>query len=49
MQVIDATNKKIGKTSISLAAQDVNKKWKMKQEKKSKSFTTKWDEILIVK
>ena len=47
-QVIDAINFKFDKQSIRLATQPINPIWKMKQSRKSQSFTTSWKELLVV-
>lgn len=46
MVTMDAINKKLGKESIKLASEGFKRPWKMKQENKSPSYTTKWDELL---
>ena len=46
MCVMDEINRKMGKQKIRLASQGYKQPWAMKQEMKSQSFTTKWDEIL---
>ena len=47
-QVIDTINFKFDKQSIRLATQPINPIWKMKQSRKSQSFTTSWKELLVV-
>lgn len=46
MMAMDAINKKMGKESIKLASEGFKRPWKMKQENKSPSYTTKWDELV---
>lgn len=48
MKVMDLINTSLGQETIKLAVQDLNRKWKMKQEKLSKRYTTKLDEIIII-
>jgi DNA polymerase V len=48
MTTMDAINKKMGKESIKLASEGFKRPWKMKQENKSPSYTTKWDELMRV-
>jgi len=48
MSVIDLLNKKIGKNKVKFATQSTGRQWKMKQEKLSKSFTTRIDEIITI-
>ena len=47
MAVMDGINKKMGKESIKLASEGFKRPWKMKQDNKSPSYTTKWDEFLV--
>lgn len=49
MTTMDAINKKMGKESIKLASEGFKRPWKMKQESKSPSYTTKWDELVRVR
>lgn len=48
MKVIDETNKKIGNTKIRFGGQSLKRKWKMKQERLSPSYTTRWEDLPIV-
>ena len=49
MKTIDYIQKKEGQSKIRLASQDLKKRWKMKQEKLSASYTCKINEIINVK
>ena len=49
MRTIDFIQKKEGQSKIKLASQDLKKRWKMKQEKLSPSYTCKINEIIKVK
>ena len=49
MRTIDSIQKKEGQSKIKLASQDLKKRWKMKQEKLSASYTCKINEIIKVK
>lgn len=49
MQAMDGINKKMGKESIKLASEGFKRPWKMKQGNKSPSYTSNWDEIMIVR
>jgi DNA polymerase V len=49
MKAVDYLNNTMGKGKIKLAAQDLNRTWKMHQEKLSPRYTTKIDEILKIK
>ncbi|MFD2907531.1 DUF4113 domain-containing protein [Flavobacterium ardleyense] len=46
MSVIDKMNKSYGTNKVKFANQSLARQWKMKQEKLSKSFTTRLDEII---
>ena len=48
MLTLDKINKKMGKESIKLASEGFKRPWKMKQENKSASYTTNWDEVLVI-
>lgn len=48
MQAMDMINRKMGKESIKVASEGFKRPWKMKQENKSPSYTTKWDETLKI-
>lgn len=49
MSTIDKLNNSIGQKKIRLASQDLDRTWKMKQEKLSPRYTTRFDEIMIIK
>ncbi|GAB7255569.1 Y-family DNA polymerase [Polaribacter sp. OB-PA-B3] len=49
MSAIDNLNKKFKSDKIKLGNQDLNRTWKMKQNRLSKKFTTNINEVLIVK
>ena len=49
MRTIDFIQKKEGQSKIKLASQDLKKRWKMKQEKLSASYTSRINEIIKVK
>ncbi|MCL2064105.1 MAG: Y-family DNA polymerase [Candidatus Cloacimonetes bacterium] len=49
MRVMDKINNKFGTEKIYFASNGVKKSWKMKREKTSKRFTTRWDELMTVK
>ena len=46
-QTIDAINIKFEKHSLRFATQPIDPIWRMKQSRKSQSFTTSWKELLI--
>ena len=48
MIVMDGINQKMGKESIKLASEGFKRPWKMKQENKSPSYTTCWDNLVTI-
>jgi DNA polymerase V len=48
MKALDEINQKFGKDSIRFASVETEGNWKMKQTRKSQSYTTNWNELLIV-
>ena len=48
MTAMDKINKKMGKEAIKLASEGFKRPWKMKQENKSPSYTTSWNELVKV-
>jgi DNA polymerase V len=49
MKVVDKINQSFGQQKIKLAGQDLKRVWKMKQEKLSPRYTTRLDEVIIVR
>ena len=49
MNVLDAINRKMGVGSMTLAASGIRKRWAMRRNQKSPSYTTEWDELPEVK
>lgn len=49
MTAMDKLNTKYGENKLKIANQDLQRTWKMRQEHLSKQYTTKFNEILIVK
>ena len=48
-QTIDILNSKYGRDKVKLAIQGNGEKWKLRQERLSKRYTTNWDDIIEVK
>lgn len=48
MKIMDKTNQKWGKNTLSFAASGTKRPWKMRQQKKSDCFTTNWHELLTI-
>lgn len=49
MSAVDLLNKKFGQQKIKLAVQDYKRIWKMRQEKLSPQYTTKLEDIIVIK
>ena len=49
LKSLDALNSRYGKDTVRLGSQGYSKKWKLRQENLSPSYTTKWDDIITVK
>ena len=47
MQVMDRINTTWGRGTLHSAAEGIQKEWKMKREKKSPGYTTRWDELPV--
>ena len=46
---VDAINARLGRNTVFFAATGTSRKWRMKREMLSSRFTTRWDELLVVK
>lgn len=49
MKAVDSINHEFGSGTVQYAAQGIEKRWKGKSENRSKRYTTKWDELPIVR
>lgn len=49
MRSIDLLNNRYGRDVVRIAAQGFGRRWKLKQEKLSPSYTTCWNDILTIK
>ena len=47
--VVDKINRKMGRNKVKLAVQGTDRKWKLKQEKLSPCYTTRFADILEVR
>ena len=45
MGVLDSLNHRLGRGTVHSARQGFSQPWRMKQEHKSPSYTTRWDEL----
>lgn len=48
MKAVDEINKKFGKDTVRFANVKTEGSWKMKQTRKSPSYTTKWDQLMTI-
>jgi len=49
MEVIDLLNSRYGSGTIRFASEGMRQEWKMKTDMRSPRYTTRWDELLVVK
>jgi DNA polymerase V len=49
MEAMDGINRQFGQQKIKLAAQDLKRLWKMRQERLSPRYTTRLSEVITVK
>ena len=47
-KVLDHLNESYGQETITLASSKGSRKWKLKQEKRSNHYTTRWDDLLKI-
>ena len=48
MQAMDKINKETGREIVKIGAQGQSRAWHLKQEQRSKRYTTRWDELIEV-
>ena len=48
MQALDRVNARMGAGTVAFAAEGIHKVWRMKSERRSKRYTTRWDELVKV-
>lgn len=48
MKALDELNQKFGKDTVRFGSVKTDGKWKMKQTRKSQSYTTNWNDLLVV-
>ena len=46
--VVDQLNRKLGQNTVRYASMGMDQTWKMRQQRKSPSYTAHWDELLVV-
>ena len=49
MKTLDAINYRYGNSTLKIAAEGVDKRWKMQRKKISPCYTTRFNEIMIVR
>jgi DNA polymerase V len=48
MQVMDRINATFGRGTLRSAAEGIRPAWRMKRERMSPAYTTRWDELALV-
>jgi DNA polymerase V len=48
MAAMDSINRSMGRQTVKLAAEGFRQPWKMKQENRSPSYTTRWGELTVI-
>jgi DNA polymerase V len=48
MAVVDDINARLGRGTVRFAIEGMKQKWRMKQFKRSKNYTTRWNELRVV-
>lgn len=48
-RIVDGLNRKLGRNVIRYGSMGVKQEWAMRQENRSKKFTTRWDELPVAK
>jgi len=49
MKVMDSLNSRYGRNTVKLAGEGINPRWKLRQERLSPCFTTRWTDLIVVK
>lgn len=49
MRAMDALNRTMGRDTVKIAVQGFDRTWQLRQERKSRCYTTRWQELLEVK
>ena len=48
-RIVDSLNRKLGRNAIRYGSMGVKSRWAMRQERRSRKFTTRWDELPVAK
>jgi len=46
---VDQINRKYGTNTVRYGSMGFDRKWRMRQNRKSRAFTTRWEELLVAK
>lgn len=49
MKVMDAINRKMGSGSLTVASMGIKKRWAMRRDNKSPSYTTEWEDLITAR
>ena len=49
MQTVDEINRKLGRGAVRWAAEGIKQPWAARRGNVSPQYTTRWDELLVVK
>ena len=49
MAAIDLLNRRYGSGTIRFASEGIRQDWKMRSDLRSPRYTTRWDELLVVR
>jgi DNA polymerase V len=49
MVAVDSLNRRFGAGTVHWAAEGLQQEWRMRAEWRSPRFTTRWDELVVVK
>lgn len=48
MKALNALNRTMGRDTVKVAVQGMGRDWQLRQERKSRCYTTRWSELLEV-
>jgi len=47
--LVDQLNRRYGSNTVRYGSMGFDRKWRMRQERKSRGFTTRWEELLVAR
>ena len=47
--LVDQLNRKYGTNTVRYGSMGFEQKWRMRQERKPRGFTTRWEELLVAR